>query len=207
MIVVAKMSYPHAHISRREVLGRLGIAVVASAFPELALSRAAFAVQQGSPETVRVPDTIYLPTPREVVTAMLEMANVGRSDVVYDLGSGDGRICIAAVKEFGARRAVGIELDDARIQEANENARRARVTNRVEFRRRDLFETDLREATVVALYLSVAINVRLHSKFTQELRPGARIVSHHFDMGDWKPVETRTVSGRMVYLWTLTGTR
>ena len=198
---------PHPHISRREVLGRLGTAVAASAFPAHALGRAALAVQQGGAETVRAPDTIYLPTPREVVTAMLEMAHVGTSDVVYDLGSGDGRICIAAVKEFGARRAVGIELDEARVREAYEIARRARVTNRVEFRRQDLFETDLREATVVALYLSVALNVRLHSKFTQELRPGARIVSHHFDMGDWQPDETRTVSGRMVYLWTLGGPR
>jgi ribosomal protein L11 methylase PrmA len=200
------MSHPHACFTRRQVLGHLGLVIAASASPAQAFRLTDFAPQQSGPESGRIPDTIYLPTPREVVTAMLQMAAVGRDDVLYDLGSGDGRICIAAVKEFGARRAVGIELESARVQEAGDNARRARVANRVEFRRQDLFETDLREATVVTLYLSTAINVRLEPKFRRELAPGSRIVSHHFDMGSWTPAETRTISGRMLYLWTLPGT-
>lgn len=146
---------------------------------------------------------VYIPTPHEVVTAMLEMAHVGKDDVVYDLGSGDGRICITAVKDFGARKAVGIDLDDARIQEAIANARAARVGGRVEFRRQDLFDADLREATVVTLYLSADINRRLRPKLAGELKPGARVVSHVFDMGDWTPAETLTVSGRRIFLWTM----
>src|SRR5215475_16135131 len=114
---------------------------------------------------VRGPDTIFIPTPHEIVSAMLRLAHVGPGDVVYDLGSGDGRIVIAAVKEFGAARGVGVELDAVRIREANESARRAGIADRVEFRREDLFETDLRSATVVTLYLSPTINARLQPKF------------------------------------------
>jgi len=117
----------------------------------------------------------------------------------------DGRIVITAVKEFGATRGVGVELDEARIQEANENARRAGVATRVEFRRQDLFQTDLHAATVVALYLSPEINQKLRPKFLVELKPGARIVSHVFDMGDWTPAERRLVSGRPVFLWKVDG--
>lgn len=134
---------------------------------------------------------------------MLQMARVGKNDIVFDLGSGDGRIVIAAVKEFGAARGVGIELDPARIQEANALARRAGVQDRVQFRRQDLFETDLRGASVVTIYLGNAIDLKLRPKLLAELKPGARVVSHAFDMGDWLPDETRTVSGRMVFLWTI----
>jgi len=148
---------------------------------------------------------VYIPTPREVVTAMLQMARVGRTDVVYDLGSGDGRIVIAAVKEFGAARGVGIDLDETRIQEAYENARQAGVSERVTFLKQDLFDADLRDATVVTLYLSEEINARLRAKFMVQLKPGARIVSHVFGVGNWMPVEKRTVSGRMVFLWTMPG--
>ena len=151
----------------------------------------------------RAPDTIYLPTPAEVVTAMLRMANVGKGDIVYDLGSGDGRIVIAAVKEFGAARGVGVELDATRVLEANENARRAGVKDRVEFRQQDVLETDIRPATVVALYMGQAMNLRLRPKLQAELKAGSRVVSHAFDMGDWMPVETRTVNGRPVFLWTV----
>jgi ribosomal protein L11 methylase PrmA len=146
-------------------------------------------------------DVIYIPTPSEVVTAMLEMADVGKNDIVYDLGSGDGRIVIAAVKDFGAKRGVGIELDLARVQEAMALAKHAGVSDRVEFRRQDLFETDLRDATVVTLYLGEAINLRLRPKLQSELRPGTRVVSHAFAMGGWKADETRTVSGRQIFLW------
>ena len=134
---------------------------------------------------------------------MLQMANVGKNDVVYDLGSGDGRIVIAAVRQFGAKRGVGIELDAARVQEAVALAKHAGVSDRVEFRRQDLFETDMREATVVTLYLGEAINLRVRPKLQGELRPGTRVVSHAFSMGDWIPDATRTVSGRAVFLWTI----
>jgi methylase of polypeptide subunit release factors len=161
------------------------------------------AARQATRAPARAPDAVYIPTPREVVTSMLRMAHVGKDDVVYDLGSGDGRIVIAAVKEFGAARGVGIEIDGARVEEANENARRAGVKDRVEFRRQDLFDTNLSDATVVALYLTMTVTSRLRPKLLAELKPGARIVSHAFGIGDWVPAESRIVSGRMVYLWTV----
>jgi hypothetical protein len=154
-----------------------------------------------APQPPRTPDVVFIPTPADVVKAMLEMAEVTASDVVYDLGSGDGRIVIAAVKDFGAARGVGIELDPFHVLEARANARRLGVDGRVEFRRQDLFETDLREATVVALYLLPAVNARLRPKLLSELRSGTRVVSHAFDMGNWTPDEERTVSGRKVFLW------
>ena len=154
-----------------------------------------------------VSSVIYMPTPTEVVQAMLEMAGVDEDDIVYDLGSGDGRIVIAAVKEFGAARGVGIEIDPVHVEEAKENARRAAVADRVTFFAQDLFETNLRDATVVALYLSVSVNLHLRAKLLAELNPGTRIVSHAFDMGDWTPADTRMVNGRMVYLWTIPGDR
>jgi tRNA A58 N-methylase Trm61 len=162
------------------------------------LAAASLIGQQPAP---RLPDTVYLPTPDQVVIAMLRMANVGRGDVVYDLGSGDGRIPIAAVRDFGAARGVGIELDATRVLEANENARRAGVRNRVEFRQQDLFDTDLRPATVVTLYLGAGMNLRVRPKLLAELGAGVRVVSHGFDMGDWPPAETQTVDGRPVFLW------
>jgi precorrin-6B methylase 2 len=159
--------------------------------------------QPSGSQSSRAPDTIYLPTPGEVVTEMLRMASVGRGDVVYDLGSGDGRIVIAAVKEFGAARGVGVELDPTRVQEATENARRAGVKDRVEFRQQDVFDTDVRAATVVALYMGQTMNLKLRPKLLAELKAGSRVVSHAFDMGDWLPTETRTVNGRPVFLWTV----
>jgi precorrin-6B methylase 2 len=169
----------------------------------LALCATTLAVSAGQETQApsRPLDAVYIPTPSEVVTAMLQMARVGKNDIVFDLGSGDGRIVIAAVKEFGAARGVGIELDPARVQEATALARRAGVQDRVHFRQQDLFETDLRDATVVTLYLGNAIDLELRPKLRAELPPGARVVSHAFDMGDWLPDETRTVSGRMVFLW------
>src|SRR5215471_13639346 len=152
---------------------------------------------------LRSPDTVYIPTPNEIVSAMLRLAHVGPGDVVYDLGSGDGRIVIAAVKEFGAARGVGVELDAAHVREANENARRAGVADRVEFRREDLFETDLRPATVVTLYLSPVINARLRPKFLAELRPGARVVSHVFETPGWEPDDRIVVNDRPIFLWNI----
>ncbi len=132
------------------------------------------------------PDVEFVPTPQEVVLEMLKMAKVTQSDVVYDLGCGDGRIVITAAKLFGAR-GVGVDIDPIRIKESNENARKAGVAGRVKFIEGDLFATDLTEATVVTLYLTPELNVQVRPKLFRELRPGTRIVSHDFDMGDWKP--------------------
>lgn len=151
----------------------------------------------------RAPDVPYVPTPEAVVNRMLQIANVNSNDVVYDLGSGDGRIPIAAVRQFNAKRAVGVDINPVRVQEANQNAQQANVTDRVEFRQQDLFETDLRNATVVTLYLLPDVNLRLRPKLLSELRPGTRIVSHAFDMGDWKPERVENVDGRTIYYWTV----
>ena len=149
----------------------------------------------------RTPDVIYVPTPETVVDAMLQLAQVGPGDVLYDLGSGDGRIPIAAARQHGIR-AVGIDIDPVRIREANENAQAAGVTDLVTFREEDLFLSDISEASVVTLYLLQSLNVRLRPKLLAELKPGTRIVSHSFDMaGEWEPEETRQVDNRMIYLW------
>ena len=128
----------------------------------------------------------FVPTPHEVVAEMLNMAEVNKDDVVYDLGCGDGRIVIVAAKQYGAR-GVGVDIDPQLIKVCRENARKVGVTGRVTFLLRDLFETDIREATVVALYLTPELNLQLRPKLFRELKPGTRIVSHEFDMGDWKP--------------------
>jgi ribosomal protein L11 methylase PrmA len=158
---------------------------------------------QATQAPLRTPDVIYVPTPPEVVAAMLKVAKVGPGDVVYDLGSGDGRIAIAAVKDFGAARAVGIDIDPVRIKEAMVNHATAKVGDRVRFLNQDLFETPIGEATVVTLYLLPSLNVKLIPKLNKELKPGTRIVSHAFDMGDWKPEQTLEVEGRRVYFWTI----
>ena len=153
---------------------------------------------------LRAPDVIYVPTPPEVVAAMLKVAKVGKGDIVYDLGSGDGRIVIAAVKDFGAARGTGIDINPERIKEANENAKTAGVTDRVQFLNQDLFTTPLGEATVVTLYLLPSLNLKLLPKLKAELKPGTRIVSHAFDMGnEWAPEQTLDVDGRRVYYWTI----
>jgi len=150
----------------------------------------------------RSPDVVFVPTPTEVVDAMLKTANVSRKDLVYDLGCGDGRIVIAAAKQFGAR-GVGVDIDPVRITEARANAQAEGVADRVKFVEGDLFETDLRPATVVTLYLLEQLNLKLQPKLVTELRPGTRIVSHAFSMGPWTPDKELTVNGRRVYLWTI----
>ena len=155
------------------------------------------------PDTApRSPDVVFVPTPPEVVDAMLKTANVSSKDLVYDLGCGDGRIVIAAAKKYGAR-GVGVDIDPARIKEARTNAQAAGVADRVKFVEGDLFATDLRPATVVTLYLLESLNLKLQPKLVTELRPGTRIVSHACSMGPWTPDKERTVDGRHVYLWTI----
>ena len=145
-------------------------------------------------------DVPFVPTPERVVEKMLEVAKVGPKDMVYDLGSGDGRIVIAAAKKHGAR-GVGIDIDPDRIREARDNARKAGVSERVEFRQEDLFRADFRDATVVTMYLLSAVNLQLRPKLLAELKPGTRIVSHAFDMGDWEPLATYKVGSSTVYYW------
>jgi len=147
------------------------------------------------------PDAMFVPTSQEVVEAMLRMAAVTKDDVVYDLGCGDGRIVIAAAKEFGAR-AVGVDKDPLRIAEAKANAAHAGVTRRVKFVEDDLFDVDIRKATVVMLYLLQSLNLQLKGRLLEQLAPGARVVSHAFDMGsDWEPAQKLEVGGRVAYLW------
>jgi SAM-dependent methyltransferase len=144
-------------------------------------------------------DVPYVPTPDAVVNAMLEMAKVTKNDVIYDLGSGDGRIVISAASKFGAK-GLGVDIDPDRIAEARANAKRAAVDDRVQFQEGNLFELDLSPASVVTLYLLPAINMQLRPKL-QALKPGTRIVSHRFDMGDWKPDKTQEVDGNTIYMW------
>jgi SAM-dependent methyltransferase len=152
---------------------------------------------------LKPPDVKYVPTPQSVVVAMLNLAQVTPADVVYDLGSGDGRIPITAAKEFGAR-GVGIEIDWFRIREANDNLKKAGVGDRVTFVNQDMFEADISGATVVTLFLMPRINQELMPKLKRELRPGTRIVSHMFDMGyAWPPERSQDVDNLMIHLWTI----
>ncbi|HKO86892.1 MAG TPA: class I SAM-dependent methyltransferase [Burkholderiales bacterium] len=145
----------------------------------------------------------FVATPNEIVDAMLQLAKVGKSDVVYDLGCGDGRIVIAAAKKFGAR-GVGIDIDPDRIKEANEAAKKAGVTDRVKFIQGDLFEADFRDATVVALFLKWNYNRKLRPRLWEQLRPGTPVVSHEHDFGeDWPPTKQVAVNGKTVYLYTV----
>jgi 2-polyprenyl-3-methyl-5-hydroxy-6-metoxy-1,4-benzoquinol methylase len=147
-------------------------------------------------------DVPYVPTPTAVVDAMLKVANVGKNDILYDLGSGDGRIVITAARSFGTR-GVGIDIDPDRVKEANANAKTAGVTNRVRFLQQDIFQADFREATVVSLYLLPEINLKLRPQLFRQLKPGTRVVSHAFSMGDWKPDKTLNVDGRDIYFWVI----
>ena len=155
-------------------------------------------------QAARVPDVPYEPTPHHVVTEMLRLAQIRADDVVYDLGCGDGRIVIAAVKQFGAR-GVCVDIDPERIRESRANAEDAGVTQRIRFLTQDLFDTDIRDATVVTLFLWPHVNLKLRPKLWRDLKPGTRIVSYVHDMGDWIPQEARTVDSvhgpRNVYLW------
>ncbi len=152
---------------------------------------------------LRSPDVIYVPTPPEVVDAMLTVAEVRQGDVLYDLGSGDGRIPITAVQKYNVTRATGIEINPERIEEAQANLKTAGVGDRVRFRNEDLFEANFSDATVVTLYLLPALNIKLLPKLLKDLKPGTRIVSHAFAMGDWKPEQTLNIGGRAVYFWTI----
>ncbi len=149
-------------------------------------------------------DVPYVPTPPEVVEAMMKLGKVSAGDIHYDLGCGDGRIVVTAVKQYGAKRGTGYDIDPERIKEANENAKQAGVTDKAKFILGNLFEADFRDATVVTLYLLPDVNLRLRPKLLKDLKVGSRIVSHQFDMGEWEPDEKITLDWRTIYLWKVT---
>lgn len=162
--------------------------------------------QRRAKRKLREPDVIFVPTPPETVDEMLRQAHLKKGDVLYDLGSGDGRIPIAAAKQYGIR-AVGIDIDPKLVEEAKETARREGVDNLVSFRNEDMFAADIRDATVVTLYLSNTLNVMMRPKLLRELKPGSLIISHDFRMGDWAPEKSIRVPWknlyRTVYVWTV----
>ena len=165
-----------------------------------------FVLAQTPPKIVRIPEIPYLATSNEVAAAMLQLAGVTDRDVVYDLGCGDGRIVIMAAHDLHAR-GVGIDINPDLIRRARVKADQSGVGANVRFEVDDLFETDLHDASVVALYLIPAMNVRLRPKLLKELKPGSRVVSHNFDMGDWKPDKEQEVDGQKIYLWTIRDNR
>ena len=163
------------------------------------------AAQAPVPAPKKPLDVPYVPTDDKIVALMLDMAKVKKSDVLFDLGSGDGRIPITAAKRFGTQ-GTGIDIDPQRIAEANENARKAGVTDRVRFIEGDIFDADIKNATVVTLYLLPDVNLRLRPKLLAELKPGTRIVSHNYDMGDWTPEKSQRINlpdgtQHTVYFW------
>ncbi len=190
---------------------RAFVSASASVLLVFALSACAQTAGQQAPQStaaapqkeLRAPDVIYVPTPQDVVEAMLKVTKAGKGDILYDLGSGDGRIPITAAQKFGITRGIGIDINPERIKDANANLARAGVGDRVRFINADLFETDFSDATVVTLYLLPRLNLRLLPKMLKELKPGTRIVSHAFDMGSWKPEQRLNVNGSSVYFWTI----
>jgi len=154
-------------------------------------------------------DVPYVPTPQPVVDAMLKLADVKASDVVYDLGCGDGRIVITAVKQFGAKRGLGIDLDPDRVVQSTENSRKAGVADKVEFKQGDVLKLEsVADANVLTLYLSPTVNRQIEQMLRKTLKPGSRVVSHDFKIGDWPPEKTERVKGtrkddHVIYLWTV----
>ncbi len=224
VLAIANQSNPWDYQDRRMrergMIGRGGLSIISGDLRNMATrsdvseedsdrsasrpraSKERVTVNYSAQQPNRAPDVIFVPTPQEVVDAMLKVAKVTEKDIVYDLGSGDGRIPVTAARVYGAR-AVGIDIDPERIAEANANAEASGVTDKVKFLNQDLFTTDFSEATVVTLYLLPSLNKKLQPKLMEELKPGTRIVSHAFDMGDWEPELKLNVGGRIVYLWTI----
>jgi SAM-dependent methyltransferase len=181
----------------------LALSIMAAVFVPAIPSSVADGQIPTPPPTNRRPDVIYVPTPSVIVDVMLKMARVTEKDVVYDLGCGDGRIVIEAAKLYGAR-GVGVDIDPRRILMSRANARKAGVDDRVDFLMEDIFESDIREASVVTLYLLPTLNMQIRQKLWNDLAVGTRVVSHAYDMGDWVPDQVEVVTGRSVYLWTIT---
>jgi precorrin-6B methylase 2 len=188
---------------RAAVSASILLAFALSACAQTAVQQAPQAPSAAPQKELRAPDVIFVPTPQDVVEAMLKVAKVSKGDVLYDLGSGDGRIPITAAQKYGIARGIGIDINPERIKEANENLAKARVGDRVRFVNADLFEANLSDATVITLYLLPTLNLKLLPKLLKELKPGTRVVSHAFDMGNWKPEQTLKVGTRTVYFWTI----
>jgi SAM-dependent methyltransferase len=173
--------------------------------PQLTISvifLAAIAAGQNPPPAQVAINSPYVETTPEVVQAMLELAGVSSNDVVYDLGCGDGRIVISAAKLYGAR-GIGIDINPERIESARTSARQAGIGHLVRFETNDLFKADFHDASVVALYLLPDANLRLRPRLLNDLKPGTRVVSHNFAMGDWKPEKEKIIDGERIYLWTI----
>ena len=179
---------PPDSLSRRHALGAMAATLALAAAPAWAADRVQL-------------DVPFVPTPEDAVAKMLAMADVGPQDTVIDLGSGDGRIAIAAVRDRNARQATGIDIDPERIAEARANAKRAGVQDRVRFEQQNLFETDISKATVLTMYLLPDVNLKLRPRILSELAPGTRVVSHAFTMDDWESDRYESVNGRSLYLW------
>jgi len=175
-------------------IGLLGIAAIFMTFS------AAAATRYTGDGGVQL-DVPYVPTPQELVDRMLKLANVNANDIHYDLGSGDGRIVVTAARDLKVKKGVGVDLDPVRISEANENAKKAGVTDRVTFHQGDLFQMDFKEASVLTMYLLPEVNLKLRPKILDEMKPGSRVVSHAFTMGDWQPDKHEVVDSRNIYLW------
>jgi SAM-dependent methyltransferase len=185
--------------TRREILRGSAALALTYALPVglIGVARA-----QAQDEIARPLDVPYVPTPMPVVDAMLDLAKVAKSDPVYDLGCGDGRIVVRAASRFGCH-AVGVDLNPERVKEAKANAMRAGVTELTRFEIGDVFEFDFSAATVVTMYLLPSVNLKLRPRLLKELKPGTRVVSHDFHMGDWTPQTTREVGRSRIYLWTI----
>ena len=175
-------------------IGLLGIAAVFMTFSAVAATKY---TGEGGVEL----DVPYVPTPQELVDRMLKLGSVTAGDIHYDLGSGDGRIVVTAARDMKVKKGVGVDLDPVRIAEANENAKKAGVTDRVTFHRGDLFAMDFKEASVLTMYLLPEVNLKLRPKILDEMKPGSRVVSHAFTMGDWQPDKHEVVDSRNIYLW------
>ncbi len=185
---------------RTLIIAAAGIALVGCSQQARSSENPAGTSNEQTRSEPRTPDVIFVPTPQQAVDKMLEIAGVQKGDVVYDLGSGDGRIPISAARSHGVR-AVGIDIDPQRIAESRENARTAGVEHLVTFKEADLFDSDISEASVVTLYLLSSLNEKLRPKLLSELKPGTRIVSYSFPMGDWQPEKEISVAGTAIYLW------
>ena len=192
-------------MTRRSILS-LAAATILTLVAATLVTTTAMSGQQAGQATqppLRRPDIHWVPTPPPVVDAMLKLADVKPSDVVYDLGCGDGIIVATAAQKYGAR-AVGIDIDPQRVKEATERVQKMGVSDKVKILQGDLFESDIKDATVVTLYLLQSLNIKLMPKLKSELKPGTRVVSQSFDMGtSWPPEKTVEVDGRPVYLWTI----
>lgn len=199
------MKSPHFKVILILTLAALGAACTQDRAAADNAAVAPVADSTPAPTPKRDLDVPYVPTHQSIVDEMLKMADVKGGDVLYDLGSGDGRIPITAATRFGTR-GVGIDIDPDRIAEANKNAQSARVTDRVKFIEGDIFNADFREASVVTLYLLPEINLKLRPMLLEQLKPGTRVVSHNYDMGDWLPEQTKTIKtpdgvDHFIYFW------